>query len=158
MLLLAVATILGFIAGYILGTTSGSGAAQPIVPGTPAEVIVAIHAGLARRERVVAHARLRAPTAVALIVRDLNELPAIKQSTLLCPNDNGSFDVLQFRYRDGDRWTIVVKRSGCLLVYARADRGNTRNDPGRVFNVIGRLVHSPARGAEAELARGRGMQ
>jgi hypothetical protein len=56
------------------------------------------------------------------VVRLLDDMPPAA-TAVPCPADNGSRDVLKFRYSDGDRWTVVVRLSGCRSAYSHGATG-----------------------------------
>jgi len=135
------------MAGYVLGTWRPSAVpGGPIVPGTPRGVLITVHHGIAERLRSTSRVYVRSPSSVRSLVRELNDLPRLAQPILLCPNDTGSFDEMRFWYQNGDRWTVIVRRSGCLLAFAQADTGpSARATPG-LFATVDRLVDVGRRG------------
>lgn len=92
---------------------NGAPKADVPVPGSPVEALVCEYAGLNRPEPVgalLAHHLVGRPSALAAAV-DGSQL--FGAGPYVCPNDDGSMDLLQFGYADGSTNDVRVGLRGC---------------------------------------------
>jgi len=111
---------LGIVGAKVTGERTSTVRLQPIVLGQPTTLTVAWQASAdAPTEKSRSITLAADDRRVARVINDLNELPYLSgDGVTSCPAEDGSGYTLQFGYRGGDRWTIVVQASGCRNVSA----------------------------------------
>jgi hypothetical protein len=112
---------IGFVGGRTMASnTHGSSRHELIIPGHPQSLTVAwmpsMDAPLSTQQPIILSAN---DARVARLVSAVNDLPYIAGDGITsCPADDGSGYRLEFKYSDGDQWTVEMPTTGCRPVTA----------------------------------------
>lgn len=112
---------LGFVGGRTIVTnTPGSSRHDLIIPGRPESLTIAwmpsMDAPLSIRQPTTLPAN---DARVVRLVSAVNALPYISGDGITsCPADDGSGYRLEFKYTNGDQWTVETPTTGCRPITA----------------------------------------